>query len=180
MPGQVVDYLPEEQLLEVRNLSEFAGILALDKWTCNINGRQAVFQKSRRERRYQATFIDQGYCFHAGDWKFIDASLGGVFAENTVYRGVTGWPSFEPWLSRIENLAPETACADCGDHSTGMVWGRPERPGDTGGTVAGAPGARAGVDCGVQGIGEEAVSALGRGGGREGAGGVEGGNVGAR
>jgi hypothetical protein len=111
MPGQVVDYLPEEQLLEVRNLGEFAGILALDKWTCNINGRQAVFQKSRRERRYQATFIDQGYCFHAGDWKFIDASLGGVFAENTVYRGVTGWQSFEPWLSRIENLAPETAWA---------------------------------------------------------------------
>jgi hypothetical protein len=108
MPGQTVDYLPEELLLEVRNLAEFAGILALDKWTCNINGRQAVFQKSRRERRYNATFIDQGYCFHAGDWKFIDISLGGIFAENTVYRGVTGWQSFEPWLSRIENLAAET------------------------------------------------------------------------
>ena len=111
MPGQTVDYLPEEQLLEVHNLGEFAGILALDKWTCNINGRQAVFQKRGRERRYRATFIDQGYCFHAGDWKFIDASLGGVFAENTVYRGVTGWISFEPWLSRIESLAPETAWA---------------------------------------------------------------------
>src|ERR1700679_4135796 len=111
MPGQTVDYLPHEQLLEVRNLAEFAGVLALDKWTCNINGRQAVFQKIRRERRYNATFIDQGYCFHAGDWKFIDISLGGVFAENTVYRGVTGWQSFEPWLSRIENLAPETVWA---------------------------------------------------------------------
>jgi hypothetical protein len=111
MPGQVVDYLPEAQLLEVRNLGEFAGVLALDKWTCNINGRQAVFQKSRRERRYSATFIDQGYCFHAGDWKFIDASLGGVFAENTVYRGVTGWDSFEPWLSRIESLEPAVAWA---------------------------------------------------------------------
>jgi hypothetical protein len=109
MPGQTVDYLPEEQLLEVRNLAEFAGILALDKWTCNINGRQAVFQKSRRERRYNATFIDQGYCFHAGDWKFVDVHLGGVFAENTVYRGVAGWTSFEPWLSRIESFAPETA-----------------------------------------------------------------------
>jgi len=111
MPGHTVDYLPEEQLLEVRNLAEFAGVLALDKWTCNINGRQAVFHKRRRERRYSATFIDQGYCFHAGDWKFIDAGLGGVFAENTVYRGVTGWESFEPWLSRIESLAPETAWA---------------------------------------------------------------------
>jgi hypothetical protein len=108
MPGQTVDYLPQEQLLEVRNLAEFAGILALDKWTCNINGRQAVFQKNRRDRRYNAIFIDQGYCFHAGDWKFIDVHLGGVFAENTVYRGVTSWASFEPWLSRIESLAPET------------------------------------------------------------------------
>ena len=39
MPGQVVDYLPEEQMAEVRNLGEFAGILALDKWTGNANGR---------------------------------------------------------------------------------------------------------------------------------------------
>ena len=70
MPGQVVDYLPEEQLLEVMNLAEFAGILALDKWTGNANGRQAVFARRRRERRYQAVFIDFGYCFHAGEWRF--------------------------------------------------------------------------------------------------------------
>src|SRR5271170_6614418 len=75
---------------------------------------------------------------------------------------------------------PRDSVGDCGDHSAGMVWGRSQRPGDTGGTVAGAPGAGAGVDCGVQGIGEEAVSELEWGGGREGAGGVEGGNVGAR
>jgi hypothetical protein len=67
MPGQVVDYLPEEKLAEVKNLNEFAGILALDKWTCNANGRQAVFAKKQRERRYRAVFIDFGYCFHAGD-----------------------------------------------------------------------------------------------------------------
>ena len=34
MPGMVVDYLPEEQLVEVRNLGEFAGMLLVDKWTC--------------------------------------------------------------------------------------------------------------------------------------------------
>src|SRR5580658_8492717 len=60
MPGQVLDYLPEEQLAEVKNLSEFAGILALDKWTANANGRQAVFVRRRRERRYTAVFIDFG------------------------------------------------------------------------------------------------------------------------
>ena len=53
MPGQVVDYLPEEQLAEVKNLGEFAGILALDKWTGNANGRQAVFTRRQRERRYK-------------------------------------------------------------------------------------------------------------------------------
>jgi hypothetical protein len=109
MPGQTVDYLPEENLLQVSNLAEFTGMLALDKWTCNVNGRQAVFQKRRRERRYKATFIDQGYCFHAGDWKFIDAGMAGVFADNSVYRNVTGWDSFEPWLTRIESFAEGAA-----------------------------------------------------------------------
>jgi hypothetical protein len=108
MPGQVFDYLPEPQLLDTRNLAEFAGILALDKWTCNVNGRQAVFHKARRERRYRATFIDQGYCFHAGEWRFVDAPLRGVFPHNTVYRGVSGWQSFEPWISRIETMDPTT------------------------------------------------------------------------
>ncbi len=51
MPGQVMDYLPEEQMAEVRNLGEFAGILALDKWTENANGRQAVFARTHGERR---------------------------------------------------------------------------------------------------------------------------------
>lgn len=104
MPGQVVDYLPEEQLGDVRNLAEFAGMLAVDKWTCNSNGRQAVFHKKPRERRYGATFVDQGYCFHAGEWSFPDAPLRGVYARNRVYADVKGWESFEPWLTRLETL----------------------------------------------------------------------------
>jgi hypothetical protein len=111
MPGQVTDYLPEEMLLEVRNLAEFAGVLALDKWTGNANGRQAVFSKKSRERRYMATFIDQGYCFNAGEWKFADAPLRGIFGRNAVYREVAGWASFEPWLERIETITP------------GKIWG---------------------------------------------------------
>lgn len=106
MPGQVVDYLPEEQLSTVRNLNEFAGMLVLDKWTCNSNGRQAVFHRKPRERRYTATFVDQGYCFHAGEWTFPDAPLRGVYARNTVYTDVTGWESFEPWLARVETMEP--------------------------------------------------------------------------
>jgi hypothetical protein len=111
MPGQVVDYLPEGQLTEVRNLAEFAGILALDKWTGNANGRQAVFTRKQRERRYRAVFIDYGYCFHGGDWKLEDLPLRGVYYRNDVYREITGWEAFEPWLTRLENIAPETVWA---------------------------------------------------------------------
>ncbi|HWE86316.1 MAG TPA: HipA family kinase [Terracidiphilus sp.] len=111
MPGQVVDFLPEEEFDNVRNTAEFAGILALDKWTGNANGRQAVFARRQRERRYKAVFIDYGYCFHAGDWKFDDAPLRGVYHRNRVYQAVTGWDSFEPWLTRLETLLPDTVWA---------------------------------------------------------------------
>ncbi len=108
MPGQVVDYLPEPQLSEVRNLNEFAGVLCLDKWTGNCNGRQAVFERRPRERRYKATFIDQGFCFNAGEWNFPDPPLRGVYERNAVYAHVSGWASFEAWLSRIETMQPGT------------------------------------------------------------------------
>jgi hypothetical protein len=108
MPGQVVDYLTEEELVELKNLGEFAGILALDKWTGNANGRQAVFTRRQREKRYRAVFIDFGYCFHAGEWRFEDAPLRGVYYRNDVYREITGWESFEPWLTRLETMAAET------------------------------------------------------------------------
>lgn len=111
MPGHLLDYLPEEQLREVRNLEEFAGILTLDKWTCNTNGRQAVFSRKQRERKYTATFIDFGYCFNAGEWVYRDSPLRGVYARNAVYKDVTGWNSFEPWLSQIEALQPDVMWA---------------------------------------------------------------------
>ena len=82
-------------------------MLCIDKWTCNSNGRQAVFWKKFRERKYTATFIDQGYCFNAGEWSFPDSPLRGVYARNEVYREVSGWESFEPWLSRIEAMTRE-------------------------------------------------------------------------
>ena len=115
MPGQVVDYLAEEQLQDVKNLNEFAGILAIDKWTGNANGRQAVFVRRQRERRYRAVFIDFGYCFHAGEWRFEDAPLRGVYYRNDVYRGIRGWDAFEPWLSRIETIPEEAVWAAAND-----------------------------------------------------------------
>jgi hypothetical protein len=104
--GQVFDYLPESMFAKVKNLAAFAGMLVADKWLGNANGRQAVFWKKTNERKYTATFIDQGYCFNAGEWNFPDSALRGVYARNFVYQEVRGWESFEPWLSRVENFDP--------------------------------------------------------------------------
>jgi hypothetical protein len=112
--GQVFDYLPDTSLVQVKNLTAFAGALALDKWTCNANGRQAAFYRRGRERKYTAAFIDQGYCFNAGEWSFPDAPLRGVYLRNEVYEWIRGWESFEPWLSRLEQFDGQAiwSCAE--------------------------------------------------------------------
>ena len=107
MPGRTVDYLTEPDLLKTINLIEFAGILVLDKWTCNTDGRQAVFYKQAYHKRYKATFIDQGNCFGAGEWVLTDTPLRGVYARNLVYLNVRGWSSFEPWMERMRQLDPQ-------------------------------------------------------------------------
>jgi len=65
-----------------------------------------MFWKKSRDKKYTATFVDQGYCFNAGEWTYPDSPLRGVYPRNEVYAGVRGWESFEPWLSRIENIDP--------------------------------------------------------------------------
>jgi hypothetical protein len=104
-PERTLDYLPPELLEKVCNVADFARILVLDKWTCNADGRQAIFcRKTPRSRRYSATFIDQGYCFNASEWSFPDYPLRGVHASNCVYAGVRAWEAFEPALTRAEKM----------------------------------------------------------------------------
>lgn len=100
----VTDYLPQNLLEQVQNLRDFARVLVLDKWTCNSDGRQAVFSRNGKQRHYHATFIDQGYCFNAGEWDFPDSALRGVYARNIVYEQVRGWDAFEPALTRAEEI----------------------------------------------------------------------------
>jgi hypothetical protein len=109
--GQLFDYLPGVRLAGVLNVATFAGMLAMDKWTCNRDSRQAVFGRLIPRGAYTAAFIDQGYCFNGGEWNFPDKPLLGVYEQSEVYAGVLGWDSFEPWLSRIEDLTPNTISA---------------------------------------------------------------------
>ncbi len=98
----VQDFLPDEQLREVENIADFAGMLVYDKWTCNTNGRQAIFFLGPGHSRYQAMMIDQGFCFNAGEWNFPDAPLRGIYLRHRVYEHISGLDSFDPWLNRIE------------------------------------------------------------------------------
>ncbi|HWZ54819.1 MAG TPA: HipA family kinase [Verrucomicrobiae bacterium] len=133
----IYDFLPDEQLSGVRNLSDFLGVLVLDKWTCNTNGRQAIFFREPDERTeafgsagtpsvqdqapghstaggatgytagYSAMMIDFGFCFNAGQWDFPDAPLRGLYARHRVYERVDGIDAFEPWFARLQKRISE-------------------------------------------------------------------------
>jgi len=132
----VHDFLPDEQLCSVRNLSDFLGVFVFDKWTCNTNGRQAIFFRELEDRAgpaaspvldpetgraadsapYTAMMIDHGFCFNAGEWDFPDAPLRGLYARHRVYQGVAGMDSFEPWLERLENRVSEAMLGEEAEH----------------------------------------------------------------
>ena len=104
----VYDFLPDEQLAEVVNLSDFCGVFVFDKWTCNTNGRQAIFFRAAGEPRYQARMIDHGFCFNACEWNFPDAPLRGLYQRHRVYESVRGIETFEPWLARVAEKMTES------------------------------------------------------------------------
>jgi hypothetical protein len=98
------DFLPDQQLRQVENLHDFAGMLVFAKWTCNTSGRPRLFLADLSSTSglamdvaadgphssgapggssvfgsaYRTLMIDQGFCFSAGDWKFPDAPLRGL------------------------------------------------------------------------------------------------------
>jgi hypothetical protein len=136
----VYDFLPDEQLCAIRNLSDFLGIFVFDKWTCNTNGRQAIYFRESDGRvvrsggrdfsqppsaatplvptaasygaPYVAMMIDHGFCFNAGAWDFPDAPLRGLYARHRVYEAVTGMDVFEPWLDRLERCISEASLGE--------------------------------------------------------------------
>jgi len=109
VPSQtlVVDFLPDRLLRRVKDLpSAFVGAFVFDKWTCNCDGRQVIFHRPAGDESsaYSVAMIDHGFCFNDGDWTFPDSPVRGIYPRRLVYEKVTGLKSFEPFLSRIENL----------------------------------------------------------------------------
>jgi hypothetical protein len=109
IPSQtlVVDFLPDRLLRRVKDFtSAFLGAFVFDKWTCNCDGRQVIFHRPADDEgsAYSVAMIDQGFCFNDGDWTFPDSPIRGLYPRRLVYEKVRGMESFEPFLSRIENL----------------------------------------------------------------------------
>ena len=125
----VVDFLPDRLLRRVTSVDKvFGGALVFDKWTCNCDGRQAIFYRTADQEgsAWAAALIDQGFCFNDGEWNFPDSPIRSLYPRRLVYEKVRGVQSFEPYLSRLENLEADEleACA----HGIPDDWcgGKPE------------------------------------------------------
>jgi hypothetical protein len=101
----VYDFLPDEQLRGLSNLADFLGMLVFDKWTCNTNGRQAIFFREGAAAEYSAQMIDNGFCFNAGEWNFPDAPLRGLYARHRGMSRCGVWRRLEPGSTGWKTLA---------------------------------------------------------------------------
>ena len=101
---EVFDDLPKTAFKKIANRQDLVRVLPFDKWLGNCDSRQVVFTRRGKQSQFEVTFVDQGYCFNAGQWTFPDLPFMGSYERDHVYRNVTGWDSFEPVLSRIEEI----------------------------------------------------------------------------
>jgi len=107
---KVYDILPDLPLLAVANLNEFLGVLLFDKWVANLDRRQAIFSRkpSNGRSRLVASMIDHGLTFGGAEWRLTTSAGHGLYYRDIVYRMVSAWADFEPWLTRIETFSPDS------------------------------------------------------------------------
>ena len=115
----VYDFVPDLLLDKVVNVNEFLGALVFDKWIGNADSRQSIFFRARLQHwspsssdspqrlGFVAHMMDHGYVFEGPHWSFTDSPLQGLYFRPTVYRNVTGFDDFEPWLGRVVNFPEE-------------------------------------------------------------------------
>ena len=101
--GTSFDCLDQRSWQKVVNTHDLARAIVFDKWTGNTDSRQVIFTRNNRSQ-FELTLIDNGYCFNADEWSFPDLALHGVYYKKEVYEHVTGWESFEPALTRAEQM----------------------------------------------------------------------------
>ncbi len=91
------DFLPDEQLREVANLHDFAGMLVFDKWTCNTNGRQTLFylQESIRPQNLERAVGAPETWSHSGVTGPLASALRTEFGDVGGGEDVPAAPRYE-------------------------------------------------------------------------------------
>jgi hypothetical protein len=98
----VFDSWPKRRLADVKNISDFYGMLVFDIWTSNIDFRQVRFCQERPREAFKVIMIDNGDCFSRAQWQFKDKPRLCLYPLLYVYESVAGIEAFEPWLNILE------------------------------------------------------------------------------
>jgi hypothetical protein len=101
------DYLPQPWLINVTNRAAFAGMFILDKWCGNRAPRKAVFRQDRPLSEHVVHFVGFDGCFGGAAWEMTSSPEDGFYNNCVVYRDLSDWESFEPFLSRLLSMTPE-------------------------------------------------------------------------
>lgn len=115
-PKDNIQNLPAIYDMPTEILKQFAGMLLFDRWTCNADWRQLLFDKSTTTNSVLPVMIDQGFCFNERMWNFPDSAIRGVYFDWRVYGEVRGIDDFEPWLSRLESELNLDSLSEIADH----------------------------------------------------------------
>jgi hypothetical protein len=114
----VYDFLPDVLLGQVVNVSHFLGVLVVDKWMANANGRQSIYFRARvrewipgaagsSQTGFVASMIDQGFVFNGPYWEFPESPIQGLAPRTLVYQSVRTMDDFQPWLDQVVHFPEE-------------------------------------------------------------------------
>ena len=116
----VYDFVPDTLLHQVRNLSDFLGVLVFDKWVSNADGRQAVFFRARVREwlpgAAEAHALTMGFvglmyrrriCLQRPGLEVHGFAGSGFVPAQTGLWGCASLAQFEPWLERVMHFPEE-------------------------------------------------------------------------
>lgn len=121
----VYDFLPDALLRQVTNIAHFLGVLVVDKWLANADGRQSIYFRARvsdwipgpasqpRRVGFVVSMIDQGFVFNGPRWDFSDSPVQGLAPRPVVYEGVKSLDDFQPWLDQVTHFPEEVVDQAC-------------------------------------------------------------------
>jgi len=102
-PGKSYERFPSGTRCQIMNVSEIAGVLALDIWLRNTDSRQAIFVRHKQSNLLCAHWIDFGNCFGASSW-CLSGGMKGLLQDVSLYAGIDSMTPFLPWIERINRI----------------------------------------------------------------------------